>query len=295
MSAPGPVVPEGGSVGGARRTRLLAAVVVVVCAVTFAVLYVVFVTTRRGQLLDHAAFQGAARGQGELWRVAQPVLDVVSEGFVVVGLVAAVLIALVRRRWSLAVEAASVIVGSNLTTQLLKHELARSDLGIGRAANSFPSGHTTVAASVVVALLIAAPRRWRPTIALVGALYAAGTGVSVLVGQWHRASDAVAALVLVTLWCAVATLVGTRGSRDDVLTSEQPSSQAVERLLAAGGTVLALLSGIGGVVLAGRLTHGAETPDQMLSAYMLGMVAVAGASCLSMATVLALRQRATAP
>ena len=273
--------------------RAAAVVVTVLCAVVLGVLYVVFVTTATGQALDHAAFRGAMRGQGELWRIASPVLDVVSEGFVVVGLALAVVVAIARRRWSLAFQAVVVIAGANLSTQLLKHVLARSELGIGRAANSFPSGHTTVAASVVVALVIAAPRRWRPGIAVAGAVYAAGTGISVLVGQWHRVSDAVAALVVVALWTAVATLFVTRGSLDDVGTRrDRPYAL---RFLWGVGLVSATVAAVGGRNLAVRLDLATVTSDDLLLAYVLGMVAVIAASCLALAVVLQLRQLVTLP
>ena len=52
------------------------------------------------------------------------------------------------------ITATLLIVGSNLTTQLLKHWLTRPNFGIDPervvAGNSLPSGHATVAASVSI-------------------------------------------------------------------------------------------------------------------------------------------------
>ena len=280
--------------------RAAAAGTAVVAVVVLVLLYVVFVVTPTGQALDHAAFRGAVRGQGQLWRIASPVLDVVSEGFVVVGLAVAVLVAAVRRRWALAVQATVLVAGANLSTQLLKAVLDRPEHGIGRAANSFPSGHTTVAASVVVALLVVVPRRWRPVVAVAGAGYAALTGVSVLVGQWHRVSDSVAALVVVVLWTALATLVVPRAAIDrpsDAVLDEPPSgARATVGILTVLGVTLATVAAVGGVLVARQVGQSAEVPDsERLAAYGLGVVAVVAATCLALGVVLWLRTLAAAP
>ncbi|MEK8225977.1 hypothetical protein NKG05_07730 [Oerskovia sp. M15] len=118
-----------------------------------------FVATEQGQHLDQAALRGSDYGRGTLWSLGEPVLDVVSVSFVVLGLGTAMGIALLRRRWGLAVQVAFVVVGSNITTQLLKKSvLERPDMvGGWGGSNTLPSGHTTVAASVAVALLLVVP------------------------------------------------------------------------------------------------------------------------------------------
>ena len=127
-------------------------------------LWRVFVETLAGQQVENAAFQGALYGQTQLWRVAERVLDVVSVGFIVGVLLAAMVIAVLRRRWSLAVQVAVLMIGANLTTQVLKKwVLYRPDLGVeADYGNTLPSGHTTAAASVSAALLLVVPPRARP-------------------------------------------------------------------------------------------------------------------------------------
>ena len=93
---------------------------IVVAVLSFAgvlVLWRVFVDTLAGQQVENAAFQGALYGQTQLWRVAERVLDVVSVGAIAPVLIAAMLIAAVRRRWSLAVQVAVLMIGANLTTR----------------------------------------------------------------------------------------------------------------------------------------------------------------------------------
>ncbi len=169
-----------------------------------------FVTTFPGQRADAAALSGAAYGRNELWRLAEPVLEVVSVGFLAAVLLAAVLVAAARRRWLLAVQVGVLMGGANLTTQLLKHTVLDRPsfgLGIGSSANTLPSGHTTAAASAAAALVLVVPPRARPAAAWVGAAYTAATGVSTLVGQWHRPSDAIAAVLVVLAWVGVAALL----------------------------------------------------------------------------------------
>ena len=169
-----------------------------------------FVDTREGQLIDDAALSGSVIGQNLLWRAAEPVLDIVSVSFVVLVLAAAALIAVLRRRWLLAVQVTVLVGGANITTQLLKRTLLErphlADTG-GAFANSLPSGHTTVAASVAAALLLAVPHAIRPAVAIVAAAYTAATGLATVIGGWHRPSDAVAAVTVVLAWAGLTMIL----------------------------------------------------------------------------------------
>ncbi|MGW5016554.1 phosphatase PAP2 family protein, partial [Micromonospora chalcea] len=169
------------------------------------------VHTELGQWLDTVALTGNQIGQD---RIDGPV-DTLLNAMSVVSLLAATavigFIALIRGRKALAVTATLLIAGANVTTQLLKHFLVRPDFGIdperAAAGNSLPSGHTSVAASVAVALILVLPRKLRAAGAFLGAGYAAAAGVATLSAGWHRPSDAVAAYLVVGAWAAVAGLV----------------------------------------------------------------------------------------
>ena len=54
------------------------------------------------------------------------------------------------------------------------------------------------------ALLLVVPPRVRPWAAVLGAGYTTATGVSTLIGQWHRPSDVVAGVLVVLAWTAIA-------------------------------------------------------------------------------------------
>jgi membrane-associated phospholipid phosphatase len=108
-----------------------------------------------------------------------------------------------RRREALA--AVAVVAGANLTTEVLKalfgHERFWPFLGEGQPwTNSFPSGHTTAAASIAVALLIVAPARLRPLAAVAGAALTCAVGISVVALEWHYPSDVLGGLFVAAGW-----------------------------------------------------------------------------------------------
>lgn len=223
-----------------------------------------FVGTARGQALDEAALAGAEIGPDSLWNVAGPVLDVVSVPFVVAVTVAAVALAAVRRRPMLAWQVVIVLAGANLTTQLLKATVfaGPGTDEAGRPYDSFPSGHTTVAAAVAAALILVVPVRGRSVAALAGAAYTALTGVSTLVGGWHRPSDVVAAVLVVLAWSCVAMLVGSVAP----VATYDAVPDPVGRVPGARGTAIAK-----GLLATGAVATG------VLAAAGLGRTAVAGA------------------
>jgi membrane-associated phospholipid phosphatase len=109
-----------------------------------------------------------------------------------------------RRREVLA--AVVLVAGANVTTQLLKtvlEHVRNRALEHGFELpwpNSFPSGHTTAAASIAVALVIVAPAAHRLLAAAVGAGLAAGVGCSVVILGWHYPSDVLGGFLVVGAW-----------------------------------------------------------------------------------------------
>lgn len=290
-----------------------AAVAAAAAVVAFVVTWKVFVGSYRGQLVDQLAFEGAHIGRNRLWEIAKPVLGVVSIGFVALAVVVTVLIAVLRRRWALAGAAVVVLVGSNVTTQVLKYwVLDRPHLGPTGAGsiNTLPSGHTTVAASVAAAMLIVATPRLRPWVALLGAAYTAATGVSTLIGQWHRPSDVIAGVFVVLFWgalaCAALPLVASSGQGRRPPTAGVPVvGRGAPRPVAASGTrvaaVLLLLAGLAtgaAAVVALRRTWDApalaDGSADMLTAYAGGALGVVAATALAFCLLVALRQGVTA-
>ena len=291
----------------ADRRGVVVAVAIGVAVLSFVgvlALWRVFVDTLAGQQVENAALQGALYGQTQLWRVAERVLDVVSVGFIAAVLLGAMIIAALRRRWSLAMQVAVLMIGANLTTRVLKNAVFyRPDLGVEASyGNTLPSGHTTAAASVSAALLLVVPPRARPWAAVLGAGYTTATGVSTLIGQWHRPSDVVAAVLVVLAWAAIAcAMVAVTSARPTTATgalriaSERPPTPRTVRTVVASLTVVGLAAGASAAI---ALSHtweyraDLEARTEQVTAYLGGAAGTLMASCLAFAIMLLLRQAA---
>ena len=269
----------------------------VVCAIGVWLTWRVFVDTAAGQRVDQAVYAGAHFGRNRLWHVAYPVLDLVSVPYIAGVLGAAVLIAVLRRRWAMAVQVALLVGGANLTTRVLKTIVfSRPNLhATPLFSNALPSGHTTAAASVSAALVFVVPPRARPWAAAFGALYTAATGVSTLVGGWHRPSDAVAGMLVVLAWSGLACALA------DWSQSGAGSTPARRRRLPAlgSGGGLLVLAGLGTALPAAYslraswMTVGAlNSRAELLVAYAGGAFGVIAASALAFAVLLFVRQSA---
>jgi hypothetical protein len=167
---------------------------------------VVALRTGAGQRLDEWARTTVVAGR-EAEVTVLSILGRVSIGAVLAVAATCVVLAIVRGQVRLAVAALAVIAGANVTTQLLKHVvLERSALEV-IAPNSLPSGHTTVVASAVGALLLVAPRALRLAVVVPGAFAVTATGASTVVAGWHRPADIVAALAVCLAWTAAGSLL----------------------------------------------------------------------------------------
>lgn len=180
-----------------------------VSAALFVAVYVVFVRSYIGQVIDERAFAGADAWKGDLIEFAHGFLDALPVASVVIGAVIALVIVLVRRNWLVFAVAVGAAAGANVSTQVLKYTvLSRPEKGVDVGlANSLPSGHTAVAASAALVVFLLAAPRFRPLAAVVGSLFTIAAGASTLVEQWHRPSDVVAGMLVVAFWGCLAGIV----------------------------------------------------------------------------------------
>jgi hypothetical protein len=252
-----------------------------------------FVQSRHGQMLDLVALTGNSIGQAQLEHPVDTVLNAISALSLVIATAVVGFIALIRRRIALAFGAILLIVGANLTAQILKQFINRPELGVdlerAAAGNSLPSGHTTIAASVAVAFMLVLPARLRGVGAVLGALFAAVAGIATLSAGWHRPSDAIAALLLVGAWACAAGLFVVIAQRRHGGVRYGPSNKLAVRVLTVAGLVL--LAGFG---LALKLTDQvlSTPPDELsqlrlLTAYIGGAMGIAGAAGLVLGVLLA--------
>lgn len=250
-----------------------------------------FVGTPLGQLVETASLAGNVYGRDRILPLVVDVLDLVSVLSLAVATVAIGFIALARRRVGLALVAIMVIAGSNLTTQILKDDVftrPNYDIdGVTRVANSLPSGHTTVAASVAFALVLVLPARLRGAGALLGAGYAAITGVATLSAGWHRPSDAVGSYLVVGAWAAFAGLLLVLFRRKNATTS-RGGHPIVVAVLATVSVVLLISSALmlREISAAFPVLWREFGDDRFLTAYVGGLAGIAGTACALMAIFL---------
>ena len=205
--------------------------------------------------------------------------------------------ALLRRRPRVAVAVGAIVLGANITTEVLKPLLAAprpASLVAGGASYlptaSWPSGHSTAVMSLVLATVLAVPARLRPVVAAFGASLAIAVGYSVLANGSHYASDVLGGFLMAATWalCAVAALLAVerwrpsaRGSHDRV------SIRAV--LGAPGAVVVAAL--VLTLVLVAFRPHEVVSYLQAHQAFVLGAAGIAALSLvLSTGVLLSVRR-----
>ncbi len=222
-----------------RRLAMVSAL----AALAAAAVHLVAVRTAWGQDLDDRALVGRAVEPDAVVERFTDVLRPVSAGMLTLGGLALVALALARRRLALALGAAVVVAGANLTSQALKGNLPRPELGaFPRLTPSWPSGHATVAMSLLLAALIVLPPAMRWAVAGGGLLVVSAIGVAVVAAGWHRPSDAVGAFLVCLCWAAAAAAVLARRGE------EVAARPAAVRAVAAGAGGLLALGGLVGVV-----------------------------------------------
>lgn len=252
--------------------------VALLAAAGVALVYLACVRTPLGQSVDTMMMQGAdvqhARVEGVLHRALHGTTPV---SLVLICLAAAA-IGFVRRRFDLACAAGLLVLGANASTQLFKSYLPRPDLDGFPAPNSFPSGHTTAAASVAFALILVLPFAVRGTVALIGAGYVAIIAMATVWAEWHRPSDTVAALLVVLAWGAGASTL-VRAARVGVTGVRARPNRLAMLLFGGVGALSAVtaLLGIGATALSERVLPDLVSGRFAFLAGAAGMVAAVAA------------------
>ncbi|HEX7525951.1 MAG TPA: phosphatase PAP2 family protein, partial [Gaiellaceae bacterium] len=134
---------------------------------------------------------------------ARTLLLGIDAAFVAVAASLLAVLSILQKRFGRAVAAVAIVVCSVGSVEALKHGLPRLDsaIPVGRAP-TFPSGHASIAVSLGLALVLAAPPVLRPAAALVGAAYAGGVGLSLILLGWHFPSDVVGSFFVCGFWAA---------------------------------------------------------------------------------------------
>jgi len=268
--------------------RPSAALVALLAVAGVVALWWAFVTTTTGQRIEGVALDSSLLGRHQLAAPTLAVLDVLSLPFLAIATIVGAALAVARRQWPLAIAIPLVVFGANATTQILKYfVISRPDFGLPHDyGNSFPSGHTTVAASVAAVAVLAVPPAWRWLATVVGWGFAAVTGVATLVNGWHRASDVAAALLVVLAWAAFAlAVVGTPAATANGASLNRATALLLTRAALVAGALAAL-----GLLVTWLSIDVISVPARMalLIAYAGAWAGVTAVSCLAAAMLLRL-------
>jgi membrane-associated phospholipid phosphatase len=209
-----------------------------------------------------------------------------------------VLVALARRRPRVAAAVAMIILGANVTTQLLKPLLADSRVVSLSGfpvfyANAWPSGHATAAMSLTS--VIVAPARWRPYVAALGAAFAVAVCFSFLELAWHFPSDVFGGFVIATTWTLLGVAAIEAAEARRPRRAGAPAHELVQPVSlgeALGPPAAALL---GAVVLAGLVVfarpHAVVDYARSHEAFIVGATSIAALGlALATGVMLALRR-----
>jgi membrane-associated phospholipid phosphatase len=238
--------------------------------------------TTRGVRWDAEILRAATAGRDipTVQSASAGLIDTISIGSLVLLGGGLVVVALLLGRPRPALAAVISIAGANATTQVLKPLL--SD-------DRFPSGHATVAMSLAVATVLVAPPAWKLLAGLIGAAYAAGVGVSLVIQAAHYPSDVAAGYLVAGAWAsAVAALL--------------PESPAPERaasrragLVAAGVAVAGFAVAVAVAVVEhpGIVVRVEDRTKLVFALTVLAGLALAVAGALAVLQAIALRSAST--
>ena len=270
----------------AVRTPLLLALS---CVLALALTGVLALLVPGVRLKDAASLHGFT----ELDRPrSEPVLSDVAHladplPFALVGL-ALIALAAARRRYAVAAAIPVILVGTGITTQVLKQVTAQPRvfdwLGSNQIGDaSWPSGHATAAMTLALCAILASPPRLRPVAALVGGGFTVAVSYAILALSWHFPSDVVGAYLVAATWTllAVAVLEAIGARRSAPAPSVGPLLVAGALGGAAWGAVVA------SVALANpgsALESALDRPAFLAGAAVIALAAIAIAGAMARAT-----------
>lgn len=179
-----------------KRTLLGAALGLVLVVLTF-VLAVHVGPFQRADASVYASFHALSQRRG-VGRLAGLVAGLCNPHPYVFLAAIPVLVALGRRRSRVLVAVVVILAGANLTTEILKGVMPDYRPGIGEG--TWPSGHATAAMSLALSCVLAAPARWRPAVAALGAAFTVAVCYSFLALGWHYPSDVFGGFLVAGTW-----------------------------------------------------------------------------------------------
>jgi membrane-associated phospholipid phosphatase len=281
--------------GFAQRVSCRATAVGGGCVALLAAVYLLAVWTSAGQRFEDAVLRAAGRVAGTTEGArALDILDAIAVPSVVAAALLVLAVGLLRHRVMLGFLGVGVIAASILTAEVMQRLVLRPILlphGYRREDQSFPSGHTAVAMSVMCALAMVVPYRLRGPVVLLTSVWAASVGVATVTASWHRPSDTIGSGLIAVICVCVAVALLARSGRVREAAPATPTGRVLRALLAGGYGVVAVLgSGVAVVMVSVVLKN--PTRDGTGAGILLAgrSLALSGSAAVAV-TLLALLRR----
>lgn len=183
-------------------------VTAVVAAALLILVYIIAVLTPWGQRWENAALTGSGRASPDEQAKALDALAAIQIWSLAVALAGIAVIGLLRRQILTTIVALAVVLGGAGGAEVLKRwVLPRPELfaaPVDLIQNSFPSGHTAIAMTTMVAVFLVVPYRWRGWAMFIVMTWATSIGQYTVTAHWHRLSDTVGADLMALILGSVA-------------------------------------------------------------------------------------------
>jgi membrane-associated phospholipid phosphatase len=250
------------------------------------------------QRADQSIFKGFLDlHRGLIPRIAKHVAQVCDPKPYTCLAVLPVAIALLRRRRRMAITLAVILLSAPATTELIKpllaHTRAHSLFGAAQPVGptSWPSGHATAAMSLALTAVLAVPGRFRPAVAVVGALFAVAVSYSFLTLGWHYPTDVFGGFLVAATWTLLGVGVLLASDRRHRRPAEEATEAQVSIARALAPVWIAVLAAavLACLVLAIR-PHEVVDYAQAHKAFVIGAAAI-GAAGMALATGIMLAVR----
>ena len=220
-----------------------------VLALVLVVVYLTWVSTTWGHSLDNDAYFRARESARLVVEADKELLDKIRRPTLGLALAVMIVVGLVRRAVSVGLIAVVGVTVAVAGAEILKGTLPWTDLvpsdaalGARLQAESYPSGHSTIATSVALAAVMLVPVAWRAWSGVVAGLATATVATSVVIAGWHRPSDALGGVCWAGLVMGIAALVAfkVRGPQSEPQNRKHNGAALVGSLIAAVAFYVAL-------------------------------------------------------
>lgn len=261
------------------RRPLVPFLATLLCVVALPLVWLAAFVTSGGHWLDAVTLHGFTDLSPRLDPVSEPVAHLADPAPFALFAAALVAVAIARGRLRLALVLPFILLGANVTTQILKPALADprvSEWLAGRQVNaaSWPSGHATASMVLALCLVLVAPPRLRAWAALAGAGLALAVSFSLLTFHWHYPSDVLGGYLVAGVWTGLGVTALSAAARRRPSQARGAVAASLRDLVAPLGAAIAVGAAVFGAAVLAR-------PEELVAYAQQHTVFVLGAATIA--------------